>query len=50
MLAPFGSFLQSVAIMTSLPLSLVGVVLALLVSRSMMNISAARPGQSALVN
>jgi HAE1 family hydrophobic/amphiphilic exporter-1 len=34
----FGSFLQPVAIMTSLPLSLIGVVLALLAARSTMNI------------
>ena len=34
----FASFLQPVAIMTSLPLSLIGVVLALLAARSTMNI------------
>ena len=34
----FGSFLQPVAIMTSLPLSLIGVVLALLAARSTLNI------------
>jgi hydrophobic/amphiphilic exporter-1 (mainly G- bacteria), HAE1 family len=34
----FGSFLQPLAIMTSLPLSLIGVVLALLVARSTLNI------------
>ena len=34
----FGSFLQPAAIMMSLPLSLIGVVLALLVSRSTLNI------------
>ena len=34
----FGSFLQPVAIMMSLPLSLIGVVLALLVARSTLNI------------
>jgi HAE1 family hydrophobic/amphiphilic exporter-1 len=34
----FGSFIQPVAIMMSLPLSLVGVVLALIVARSTMNI------------
>jgi HAE1 family hydrophobic/amphiphilic exporter-1 len=34
----FASFLQPAAIMTSLPLSLIGVVLALLVSRSTLNI------------
>ncbi|MCC6210104.1 MAG: efflux RND transporter permease subunit [Burkholderiales bacterium] len=34
----FGSFLQPVAIMMSLPMSLIGVVLALIVARSTMNI------------
>jgi len=34
----FGSFLQPIAIMASLPLSLVGVILALLVARSTLNI------------
>lgn len=34
----FGSFLQPVAIMMSLPMSLIGVILALLVSRSTLNI------------
>jgi HAE1 family hydrophobic/amphiphilic exporter-1 len=34
----FGSFIQPVAIMMSLPLSLIGVVLALIVARSTMNI------------
>jgi len=34
----FGSFLQPVAIMVSLPLSLIGVILALLIARSTLNI------------
>lgn len=37
----FGSFLQPVAIMTSLPLSLIGVILALLVTGSTLNIFSA---------